>query len=88
MRTLAEDTSPEVERVLVDLLRRAPPARKFQMIVAANRAARELALCGLKMQFPNDSPGQLRRRLASRWLGEELADKAYGPLPLDEPSRD
>jgi len=88
MRTLAEDTSPEAERVLVELLRRASPARKIQMIASANRASRELAICGLKMRFPNDSPARLRRRLAGLWLGEELAEKAYGPLPADEPARD
>jgi hypothetical protein len=87
MRTLAEDTSPEAERILVDLLRRASPARKFEMIVSANCAARELALCGLRMQFPHHSPAQLRRRLAGRWLGEELAAKAFGPLPVDESAR-
>jgi hypothetical protein len=88
MRTLAEDTSPEAERVLIELLRRASPARKMGMIASANRASRELALCGLKMRFPNDSPARLRRRFAGLWLGEELAEKAYGPLPADEPARD
>jgi hypothetical protein len=88
MRTLAEDTSPEIERVLIELLRKASPARKVQMIVSANQAARELALCGLKIRFPNDSSAQLQRRLAGLWLGEGLAGKAYGPLPGDEPARD
>jgi hypothetical protein len=87
MRTQSPDTSPEAERVLIELLRRASPARKIQMITSANRASRELALCGLKMRFPNDSPARLRRRFASLWLGEELAEKAYGPLPVDEPAR-
>jgi hypothetical protein len=39
MRTLAEDTSPEAERVLIKLLRQAGPARRFEMIVSANLAA-------------------------------------------------
>ena len=86
MRTLAEDTSPEAEQFLLKLLRQASPARKFAMIASANRASRELALCGLKMRFPNDSPVRLRRRLASLCLGEELAEKAFGPLPADEPA--
>jgi hypothetical protein len=87
MRTLAEDASPETERVLIELLRRASPARKMEMIASANLASRELALCGLRMRFPNESPARLRRRFASLWLGEELAGKAYGPLPADEPAR-
>jgi hypothetical protein len=88
MRTLAEDTSPEAERVIVELLRRASPARKVEMIVSANRASQELALCGLKMRFPNEPPARLRRRLASLWLGDELAEKGYGPLPADEQRTD
>lgn len=88
MRTLAEDTSPEAERILIELLRRASPARKMQMVASANHACRELALCGLKMRFPNDSPVRLRRRFADLSLGKELAEKAYGPLPVDESARD
>lgn len=84
MRTLAEDTSPEAERVLIELLRQASPARKMQMVLEANRTARTLALTGLRERYPNDSPERLRRRLADLWLGPELAAKAYGPLPEDE----
>jgi hypothetical protein len=79
VRTLAEDTSPEAEAVLIGLLRKASPARKFQMIVSANLLSRDLALTGLKARHPHDSPDQLRRRLADLWLGAELAAKAYGP---------
>ena len=86
MRTLAEDTSPKVERVLLELLRKAPPARKFEMIASATHASRQLALCGLGMRFPNESLPKLRRRLAGLWLGEELAEKVYGPIASDEPA--
>jgi len=84
VRTLAEDTAPEAERVLIDLLRRASPARKCQMIVSANRAGRALAMAGLRARHPHESPEQLRRRLADLWLGPELAAAAYGPRNLDE----
>jgi hypothetical protein len=83
---LDEDISPDAERVLVEFLRRAPPARKFAMLVSANLAGRELALAGLSVRHPHDSPAQLRRRLADLWLGPELAAKAYGPLATHEPA--
>jgi hypothetical protein len=86
MRTLAEDTDPGAERVLIELLRRASPARKFAMIVSAHAAGRQLALAGLRQRFPRDSSEQLRRRLADLWLGPDLALKAYGPPVPDEPS--
>jgi hypothetical protein len=81
MRTLAADTHPEAERVLIDLWRRASPARKMAMVLSANRTARELAMTGLRERHPGESPARLRRRLADLWLGAELAAKAYGPLP-------
>jgi hypothetical protein len=84
VRTLAEDTSPEAERVLIQLLREASPARKMEMVLSANRTARMLAMAGLRERYPDESPERLRRRLADLWLGPELAAKAYGPLPDHE----
>jgi hypothetical protein len=84
VRTLAEDTHPEAERVLLELLRRASPARKMAMVLDANRTARLLALVGLRERHPGDSPARLRRRLADLWLGPDLAAKAYGPLTEHE----
>jgi hypothetical protein len=84
MRTLAEDTHPDAERVLIELLRAAPPSRKIAMVLSANRTARALALTGLRERHPKESPARLQRRLADLWLGPELAAKAYGPLPDHE----
>jgi hypothetical protein len=81
MRTLAADTSPEAERVLIELWRQASPARKMEMVLSANRTARALALAGSRERHPTDSKARLRRRLADLWLGPELAARAYGPLP-------
>jgi len=80
MRTLAEDTRPEAEQVLIDLLRHASPQRKLAIVLSANRTARLLALTGLRERHPNESPARLQRRLADLWIGPELAAKAYGPL--------
>ena len=80
MRTLAEDTQPDAERVLIELWRGAPPSRKIAMLLSANRTARALALTGLRERHPGESPARLQRRLADLWLGPELAAKAYGPL--------
>ncbi len=84
MRTLAQDTHPEAERVLMDLFRKASPARKIALVLSANRTAQELALTGLRERHPGASTAQLRRRLADLWLGPQLAAKAYGPLPDHE----
>lgn len=84
MRTLADDTHPDAERVMIKLLRAASSPRKMAMVLSANRTARALALTGLRERHPNDSPARLRRRLADLWLGPELAAKAYGLFPNHE----
>ena len=80
MSTLFPDTQPEAERVLIELLRQAPPWRKLDMVGQLNRTVRTLALSGLRQRHPQASPGELRRRLADLLLGPELAARAYGPL--------
>ena len=80
MQTLAADTHPEAERVLIKLWRNATPARKMAMVLNANCTARALALTGLRERFPGELSARLKRRLADMWLGPDLAARAYGTL--------
>jgi len=86
MRTLAEDTSPEAERVLIQLWRDATPARKFALVLDTTRALQEFMLAGLRERYPRHPPAGVRRRFADLWLGAELARRAYGEPP-DDPQR-
>ena len=79
MRTQSPDTSPEAERVLIELLRQAPAWRKLGMVEDTNRSVKDLLLAGLRERFPQDPPRALLRRLADLWLGPQLAAAAYGP---------
>lgn len=84
---LFSDTDPQVEAVLVALLRQASPARKFAMVGELNAAVRTLALTGLRQRFPHAGSSELRRRLADLLLGPDLASQVYGPLtpePIDD----
>ncbi|MCL6430879.1 MAG: hypothetical protein K6V36_08455 [Anaerolineae bacterium] len=84
MSTLFPDTTPEVERVLIELLRRAPAWRKLELVAQMNDTVRMLALSGLRTRHPQASEAELRRRLADILLGPELAEKAYGRLGTSE----
>jgi hypothetical protein len=86
MKTQSPDTSPEAERVLIELLRRAPAWRKLRMVDDTNHSVKDLLLSGLRQQFPSDTPEALRRRLATLWLGTQLSEAAYGPQPDPEAS--
>ena len=69
MSALFPDTGPEAEQVLIELLRRAPVARKLEMLGQMNAAARMLALQGLRARHPDASEAQLQRYLADLLLG-------------------
>ncbi len=77
------DTSPEADKVLIELWRKATPARKFTMAFDATRSLQESVLAALRQRYPLATPQQLRLRFAAAWLGTELARRAYGPLPDD-----
>lgn len=79
-REMNWDTTPETEVILFKLWREAPAWRKLEMMEGLNRTARQLALMGLRQRFPSASTQELRRRLATITLGEELATRVYGPI--------
>lgn len=81
MTSFYSDTHPKMEALQIELLRQASPTRKMNMLAQLNASARLLALTGLRAQYPQASKAELRRRLASLLLGEELAQKVYGDLP-------
>jgi hypothetical protein len=79
MSNLFPDTRPEAEAVLISLLRVAPHWRKLEMVAQLNQSIKLLSLIGLRDRYPDENERQLRRRLASLPLGEDLAHNAYGP---------
>ena len=72
------DTHPKREALQIELLRQAPPWRKMEMLASLNRAARELAMAGLRRRYPQAGAAEVRRRLADLILGDDLARKVYG----------
>jgi len=78
MTALFPDTDPKMEALQIQLWRQASSTRKMNMLAQLNTSARILALAGLRSQHPQASEAELRRKLASLLLGEELARKVYG----------
>ncbi len=83
--TPLSDTQPEAERVLLELMRKAPSWRKAHMLGQMYHTMKQLTLSGLRQRHPQASEAELRRRLADLLLGPELAEKVYGPMPVEEP---
>ena len=83
MNPALSDTSPEAERVLIELMRQTPVWRRLEIVGEMNATVRLLILSGLRQRHPGATPDELRRRMADILLGPELAARAYGPLPSE-----
>jgi hypothetical protein len=80
MSVLSSDTHPKMEALQIELWRRASPTRKMHMLAQLNASAHTLALAGLRSRHPQANEAELRRRLASLLLGEDVARKVYGDV--------
>lgn len=78
------DTSPEVQRRMDEHYRRMTPAEKGEVVRAAWRTARALALAGLRLDYPDESEAALEARWAERRLGPELFSRAKARLRASE----
>jgi hypothetical protein len=74
---LSLDTSPEIERLLIDAWRQMSPADKAATITALTRAAYALTWAGVRQRHPGATPRELFLRTAIVVLGPELASAAY-----------
>lgn len=73
------DSSPQAEAVRLTLIQGMSPSRRFAMATGWSNSMREMVRANLKRQFDGASEDFVRRLLAERWLGTELAAKVYGP---------
>ena len=74
-----KDTSAQADEMRLRILRAMPPSRRLGMAVGWSSSLRELTLSRLKKEFDTASEPEIKRLLADRWLGPQLAAKVYGP---------
>ena len=79
------DTSPEVWRVFLDLVRRASPGERMKRAFEVSETVRAFAEAGMRARHPQADDREIFLRMARLYLGEELARKVYGELPADGP---
>lgn len=72
------DTSPEVEKLLIEGYRRMSPAQKLARVQALTQAVQELALLDVRRRHPNADERELALRVASRWIEPDLMLRALG----------
>ena len=80
------DTSLEVERMQIELMRAAPAWRKVELAGQMFDSMKLLARAGLRQRYPQADETELQRRLADLLLGPVLAERVYGPLEQSDGS--
>src|SRR5689334_15627437 len=75
MRTQSPDTSPEAERVQIELLRRATPARRLALAVELSQMVLEMAWRAIRRLSPELDEREARLRWVELTYGEALADQ-------------
>lgn len=77
VRTLADDTPPEIEAILIEGYRRMSPREKLARVTELNRAAQQMALLRIAREYPNATERERQLRLASLWLTREQMISAF-----------
>jgi hypothetical protein len=83
MALMIADVAPTIAAMMVEHWRVTPPWQKLAYVNELNESLKLLAISDLRRCYPTESEAQLQRRLATRWLGSELADRVYGSIPED-----
>jgi len=74
----AEDTSPEVQAMMIEAYRRMTPAEKLQRVLDLNRTVEALALARIRQQYgPDLTEREENLRLASLYYDRETMIRAF-----------
>ncbi|MDQ3013820.1 MAG: hypothetical protein M3X11_24340 [Acidobacteriota bacterium] len=77
MKPLSPDTSPEIEKIMIEGYRKMSAARKLHIMQDLIRTAQLLALSDIKRRHPQANKREIQLRLASRWIDPELLREAF-----------
>jgi hypothetical protein len=79
------DTDPETERVHLEILRRATPARRIRLALSLSQTVISLSRGGLARVFPGGSSEDLALRFVALHYGADLADELRADLAARRP---
>ena len=72
------DTSPDIEAMLIEAYRRMSVAEKIECVAQMNRALWELGLMDVRRRHPEADEREQVLRVASRWIEPDLMLAAFG----------
>ena len=80
MRTQSMDTSPEAERVQIELIRKASPAKLFGLVRSLSQSLIEMNRQNLRKLHPETSEEELALMFVELNYGKELAEHVRANL--------
>jgi hypothetical protein len=80
---MEQDTAPEMAARYRERIGRLSPAERLAQALRLSQGVRALAEAGLRWRFPEASEAELRWRLAELLYGRAIAERAYGPGPVE-----
>ena len=72
------DTPPSIERMMLELWRRATPDQKLARMFGMGHMINELARAEVRRRYPTATPREIDLRLASRTIDRDTMIKAFG----------
>jgi hypothetical protein len=78
MTQLPNDTHPEIERRMIEMMRRMTPADKVRAIRNMGMAMRRMAMAEVASRYPDATEREVILRVVSRVIPPDLMMKAYG----------
>ena len=75
MRTQSIDTSPDAERVLIGMIRKAPVSRRFGFVQSWTRSMIEGGKLNVKQVYPGSTSQDVELLYAERQYGKDVADE-------------
>ncbi len=74
MRTQSMDTSPEAERVQIELIRKAPITKRFALMESWSQFLIEANKQSIRKDYPTASEEEIGLIFVARHYGQALAD--------------
>jgi hypothetical protein len=85
MAILSRDTSPEAERVQIELMRQAGPTRRFALARSLSQFTMELTRRSIRRRHPHASEEEIGLIFISLYYGPELAEQVRAYLARRRP---
>ncbi|HXZ05000.1 MAG TPA: hypothetical protein VEH81_09205 [Ktedonobacteraceae bacterium] len=74
MRTQSEDTSPEMERVQIELIRKATTAKIFGLVRSMSQTMIQASRRNIQKLHPDASPEEITLIFVELYYGKKVAD--------------